>query len=252
MVFISYSHKDKKWCDLFKTLAQPLKRYVELKFWADTDILPNQSWRPEIQKALNNATVAVLLVSAEFLGSSFIADVELPYILKARREKNLQVLWVCLTPCHYKLTELSEIQAVTDAGKPLNSMGEFGYQSALMQVCDRLDQIVKDRERPTINMALHNQKMERHQNDIRVLAKPAFRDTYVMLCAGKNWFKQGRIAAGKMTCSCWLGDEKNTKAGDIFKIVAITLKSGESPPSNPCPTLPAYRTKSEEITVIRK
>ena len=110
------------------------------------------------------------------------------YLLKARRERNLQILWICLTPCHYKLTELSEILAVTDAGKPLNSMGEFGYQSALMQVCDRLDQIVKEREKPTINKSLHNQKLDRHQKDLQVLANPAFRETYVTLYAGSNWY----------------------------------------------------------------
>jgi hypothetical protein len=81
VVFISYSHKDKKWCDLFKTMSKPLERYVGLTFWSDADIEPGRKWPEKIHAALESATVAVLLVSANFLASDFIADVELHHQL---------------------------------------------------------------------------------------------------------------------------------------------------------------------------
>jgi hypothetical protein len=252
MIFISYSHKDKKWCDLFRTMAKPLRRYVGLSYWSDNDIKPNDQWPDEIGKALDSATVAVLLVSADFLASDFIADVELPRIFKARDQGKLQILWIALSPCHYMLTRLRDIQAVTDVSVPLNSMGEFGYQSAMMQMCDRLDAIVKETERPIINKALNHAKLDRVQKSLEVLAKPAFRDTHVLLYAGNKWYTQGKVAKGRTATHCWIGDEKNTKSGDTFKIVAITLPTGEDLEPKGYSAIPSHRTKSEEIIAYRK
>jgi hypothetical protein len=252
VVFISYSHKDKKWCELFKTMAKPLRRYVGLSFWSDADIKPGQKWFDEIDTALNEANVAVLLVSADFLASDFIADVELPRLFKAHAENKLQILWVALTPCHYQITGLRDIQAITDVSLPLNRMGEFGYQSALMQVCDRLDLIVKEMEHPIINSFLDGAKLERVQKNLEVLAKPAYRETYVLLYAGNKWYTQGRIAAGRTATHCWIGDEANTKSGDSFKMIAITRAHGDELKSGGYSTIPAHRTKSDEITVFRR
>jgi hypothetical protein len=86
-VFISYSHADKEFLEAFR---------VHLKSWGDTGLLldlwideqiePSQKWHEEIQQALESATVAVLLVSPDFLASDYIRKYELPVLLEAREE----------------------------------------------------------------------------------------------------------------------------------------------------------------------
>ncbi|HEY5705275.1 MAG TPA: toll/interleukin-1 receptor domain-containing protein [Terrimicrobiaceae bacterium] len=251
MVFISYSHADEDWCKRFLVMAKPLQRYAEISVWSDTNIGPGKPWPSEIRKALDEASVAVLLVSDNFLASDFIANEELPYILKARRERALEVLWIPLSPSYFQLTPLATIQAVIAPSKPLNSMVEFGYKAAFCELCQRIDQVVKEAETPIINRTLNGRRLQRVQRKLQVLAKPAKRETEVLLYCGDNkWYTQSRIAKGSMTSDCWIGDEKHTKRGDTFKILAIT-RQGRLSPGTSHLNIPVHRTRSEKVTIIR-
>src|SRR5437016_2998389 len=119
MIFISYSHVDAKWCEDLVTMAAPLTKYVGMQIFSDADIAGGSTWRSAIQKSLDKATVAVLLVSSHFLKSPFIMDVELPYMLKARDARGLEILWVLVSHCLYEVTPLQPIQAALPIATPL-------------------------------------------------------------------------------------------------------------------------------------
>jgi len=44
-IFISYSHKDKKWIEKLQTMLTPLVRKGIIKTWADTQIEPGYGGR---------------------------------------------------------------------------------------------------------------------------------------------------------------------------------------------------------------
>jgi len=63
-------------------MAAPFVKFGGMRTFSDADIGTGASWRANILRALEEAWVAVLLVSPYFLKSPFIMDVELPRILK--------------------------------------------------------------------------------------------------------------------------------------------------------------------------
>jgi hypothetical protein len=251
MIFVSYSHLDKIWLDRFRKMTKPLEKYVELKVWSDTEIASGTKWRDEIDKALSRAIVAVLLVSINFLSSDFILDEELPFILAAARKHKLTVLWIKLTPCRVEVTPLQDIQAAAGVPDALNSMSEYGWMAALDKVGSDIDAILKKLETPVINTKLRSRPVKRKETDLQILAKPAWRETEVLIYPGNGfWYSQGRISPGKTKLTCWFGTEK-THTGSILKIIAITRPNSPLSPNSKHPNLPLHRTRSEEVTVKR-
>jgi hypothetical protein len=138
-VFISYSHRDRKWLDKLQTVLEPLVRSEGIDIWDDTRIQPGSDWRPQIAQAIAQARVAILLVSANFLASDFIVDEELPLIWEARKD-GLTILWVAVSASLYDKTALKDIQAANDPSKPLDTLSRPQQQQALVDIAKKIDQ----------------------------------------------------------------------------------------------------------------
>lgn len=143
-VFISYSRKDEKWLAHLDKHLKPLIRSQSIKVWNDNRIQAGADWKKEIQEALAQARVAVLLVSANFLASDFIAHHELPPLLEAAQHEGLKILWVPIGPSVVKSTELWRYQAVIDPSRPLNKLRSSALvDEALVTVCNEIQKALK-------------------------------------------------------------------------------------------------------------
>jgi len=130
-------------------------------------------------------------------------------------------------------------------------MSEYGWMAALCKVGGDIDAIVRKLETPIINPALEGRGLKQKEVGLQVLAKPAWRETEVLIYPGNGfWYAQSRIAKGKTTADCWFGDA-NTKSGSPLKIIALTRGSSPLSPGSKHPNLPIHRTKSREVTVKR-
>jgi hypothetical protein len=133
-IFISYCHKDKKWLDDLHLMLKPLVRREKIEVWDDTKIKAGAEWYQKIAEALASASVAVLLVSPDFLASDFITEYELPPLLDAAQEDGLTILWIAVRDSLYNETEIGKYQAVNDPTRPLASLSPHERDRELVKI----------------------------------------------------------------------------------------------------------------------
>lgn len=148
-IFVSYSHRDADpWLARLNAHLRPLVREGSVDLWADTSIRPGRDWRSEIAEAIGRARVAVLLVSADFFASDFIAKKELPLLLDKAREDGLVVLCLNVSASHLKREEwVARYQAVNSPSEPLNAMTEADRERTYVRLAEEIEALLVEGKR---------------------------------------------------------------------------------------------------------
>lgn len=140
-VFISYSHADAEYLERLMLHLKPLKDRVELELWSDTKLVGGDEWKREIERNLNTCSIAVLLISADFLASDFVTKYELPPLLQKAEEGGCRIVPIIVQPCMFTaIDELSKFQTINDPKEALSgqtaSKREEIYAKTAMQILD--------------------------------------------------------------------------------------------------------------------
>jgi cellulose biosynthesis protein BcsQ len=142
-IIVSYSHKDEDWKDRLVTHLGVLKHEGLLDTWDDRRIAGGDDWYPEIEKAINTAGVAILMISASFLNSDFIIKEEIPRLLERREKEGLRILPVIVKPCAWQQVKwLPRILARPKDGRPLSGGNEHEIDADLAAIAEEIAEIV--------------------------------------------------------------------------------------------------------------
>ena len=143
-IFISYSHADEVWLKKLLTHLKSLKKYYGIEEWEDKHFRTSDKWEEEITKALNKATFAILLVSADFLASDFIDKNELQPLLKNAENKGTKIMPLIVSPCAtFVECGLSVYQAANDPKRTLIEMNEGEVQRTLAKLVEDIKSFIK-------------------------------------------------------------------------------------------------------------
>jgi hypothetical protein len=120
VLFISYSHKDEELKEQLLQQLRVLESAGLLEIWLDDQISPGANWLDEINKALLQADIAVLLVTSSFLTSKFIQDREVPALLERRKAGGLSLFPIIGLPCAWQeIHWLSDLNLRPKNGTPV-------------------------------------------------------------------------------------------------------------------------------------
>ena len=136
--FISYSHEDERFLNELRTHLKPYLRKDALTAWSDKQIKPGAVWFDKIKAALAKTSVAVMLVSPDFLASDFIHEHELGPLLGNAAAGGVKILWVLIRDCSWRETPLKDYQSVLPPEKPLAGMSKAKRDTAWRKVCEAI------------------------------------------------------------------------------------------------------------------
>jgi hypothetical protein len=126
---------------------RPLERHSKIECWSDKRIRPGDKWRQEIRENIENAAVAVLLVSADFLASEFIVNHELPPLLIKAEASGTRIIPVIVKPCGFVRDEsLQNFQCVNDPKQPLLGLSEIEQEHVYDRIAAEIHNELKQRE----------------------------------------------------------------------------------------------------------
>jgi serine/threonine protein kinase len=141
-VFVSYSHKDKKWLERITNHLRPLERDGQVLVFDDRQIEAGRDWRTEIATALRDCSCAVLLISANFLASDFCIRDELPVLLDAAATRGLSIFPVVLSPCHLTGTPLlAALQTVNPPSRTLIELDRGEQERVLANLAKSIEEL---------------------------------------------------------------------------------------------------------------
>jgi hypothetical protein len=125
LIFVSYSHRDRKWVDRLLIHLKPLERYTSCDIWEDSGIKPGSKWRDDIRRALDKAAVAILFVSADFLASDFVMDEEVPALLQNAETHGTIIMPLLVTPSLFQQSALKIFQPANPPEAPLSRLSAY-------------------------------------------------------------------------------------------------------------------------------
>jgi len=140
-VFVSYSHADEDLKNELVKHLEPLRRLRRIEPWHDRKITPGDEWEKSISGNLDKADVILLLVSIDFINSTYCYDVELENAMERHSKKEAVVVPIILRSCLWQHTPFAKLLALPKDGKAVTAWPN--RDEALVNVAEGIRQVVE-------------------------------------------------------------------------------------------------------------
>jgi hypothetical protein len=141
-VFYSYSHKDEKLRTRLATSLKTLEREGLIENWCDRQIGAGTEWARQIHERLESSDIILLLISFDFVASSYCYDLEMKRALVRHAEGKTRVVPIMLRPTYYQNLPFSKLQFLPEDGKPVTKWKI--RDDALVQIVQGIRRIVEE------------------------------------------------------------------------------------------------------------
>jgi hypothetical protein len=143
IVVVSYSPADIRWKTRILTQLSLLELEGLLKPWCADYIGAGADRQREIDYAVDRATAAILLVSADFLGSRSLRDEVVSRVLTRHRLGRLCVFPILVKPCDVSAVEwLKGMTMLPSSGRALSLLGSPRSEEELAKIALKIRQAI--------------------------------------------------------------------------------------------------------------
>jgi hypothetical protein len=191
-VFISYARPDADWAEQLRSYLRDLSKEELLEVFDDSQIDPSQKWWAQVEKALEEARVVVLLVSQAFFESAFV---QIPYIINRANLEEIKVLPVIISPSNYQESPLVQIEPVNPFTQPLVEMAPREQTEVLYRVVREVREaissvrVIKQYQENITRLGNINEQIKRYES----LPREAYPRTKLFIGCGKResrWLRE--------------------------------------------------------------
>lgn len=120
-VFISYSKTDKAYLEQLKKHLAPLRRQGLLETWDDMELVAGEPWDAAIHQQLNAADIIILLVSADFMVTDYVWDIEMKKAIERHERGEATVIPIILRPSLWQDAPFAYLTAIPEKGKAIST-----------------------------------------------------------------------------------------------------------------------------------
>lgn len=144
-VFVAYAPADRPWLERLQVHLKPHLKGKAIDLWETGKVQAGTRMREAQAQALAAAEVAILLVSADFLGSEDLVDEQLPRLLAAADGRGLAILPLVVGACAYAECPLGPYMALNEPGRPLDELSRPEQNRELVRIARSIDEVLRAR-----------------------------------------------------------------------------------------------------------
>ena len=115
-VVLSFAPEDQEWADRVRVALVCLGHQERLVCWDPSEIRAAEDETQEFQKRVEEASLAVLLISPNYLTSERVKKLDVPTLLARRETAGLPLIFLQLRPCPWRTVHWIEDTQLFPAG----------------------------------------------------------------------------------------------------------------------------------------
>lgn len=123
-VFISYAHEDEEVKDKLDKFLISLKKSEKIEVWNDRKIAAGTEWDKTIKDELETADLILLIVSVDFLNSSYIWRKELDIAMQRHDSQDARVIPIIARSADWSDMPFRKLQGLPGDGKTISEAAD--------------------------------------------------------------------------------------------------------------------------------
>jgi CheY-like chemotaxis protein len=120
MILMTYHHQDEAEKGILLEKLGKIEHGKRIETWSEARIDNQGNWQPALNRALGEARIALLLITADYLNSAFISQPAVAGLLQRHSAAGLPIIPVLVRPCAWRVVAwLHQLNVYPQDGTPV-------------------------------------------------------------------------------------------------------------------------------------